>query len=270
MRYLPAFICLLASFIAIPAALAETICTVIADAKTDRFLVEDGDCRSRVTPASTFKVALALIGFDSGFLTDTHSPTLPFRDGDPDWGGENWKQPTDPTRWMKYSVVWYSQRITHALGAARLTDYAQKFGYGNADFSGDPGKDNGLERAWIISSLKISPVEQTVFLRKLVGRTLPVSPKTFEKVDQIVETTNIADGWSVHGKTGSAAPRKADDSFDRARSYGWFVGWAIKGDRTLVFARLAQDRKIESGPAGIRARETFLKEFPNLARSAGE
>jgi beta-lactamase class D len=40
---------------------------------------------------------------------------LAFKEGDPDWGGDNWRQPTDPTRWLKYSVVWYSQRITHAL-----------------------------------------------------------------------------------------------------------------------------------------------------------
>ena len=77
-------------------------------------------------------------------------PVLDYREGDPDWGGEEWKQPTDPTRWLKYSVVWYSQRITHALGAERLTAYANAFSYGNADFSGDPGKNNGLERAWII------------------------------------------------------------------------------------------------------------------------
>ena len=250
------------------AAEARTICTIVADAADGKVLMEEGDCKTRVTPASTFKVALALMGSDSGFITDAHTPTLPFKDGYPDFGGAEWKKPTDPTRWMKYSVVWYSQQIAKALGAPRLGDYAKSFGYGNADFSGDPGKNNGLERAWIISSLKISPEEQVVFLGKLVNRTLPVPAKAFDLVDTIVEHRSVEGGWEAHGKTGMAYPRKADDSFDESRAYGWFVGWAVKGDRTLVFARLIQDDKKEAGPAGNRAREAFLGEFPKLAVEA--
>jgi beta-lactamase class D len=109
------------------------------------------------------------MGFDSGFLNDEHDPTLPFREGYVDWGGDVWKQPTDAVRWLKYSVVWFSQRITSALGEEKLRDYAMRFGYGNADFSGDPGKNNGLERAWIGSSLKISPLEQLARLRGFAG-----------------------------------------------------------------------------------------------------
>ncbi|MDM9644765.1 penicillin-binding transpeptidase domain-containing protein [Rhizobium sp. S163] len=86
-------------------AQAKTICTVVADAKTGRTIVQEGDCEGRVTPASTFKVALSIIGYDSGFLKDEHTPALNFRKGDPDWGGENWKKPTDAVRWLKYSVV---------------------------------------------------------------------------------------------------------------------------------------------------------------------
>jgi beta-lactamase class D len=245
------------------AAQAETICTIIAEAESGNPIVEDGDCTTRVTPASTFKVALAVMGFESGILTDAHAPVLDRREGDADWGGEAWKQPADPTRWLKYSIVWYSQQIARKLGAERLTDYASSFGYGNADFSGDPGKNNGLERAWIASSLKISPAEQVTFLRKLANRTLPVSPRAMDEVNAIVEVFE-AGGWDVHGKTGSAFPRKADGSFDRARGYGWFVGWAEKGERRVVFARLDQGQKKQKGPAGIRVRDALLAELPGL------
>lgn len=64
------------------------------------------------------------MGFDSGFLHDRHSPALAYKPGDPDWGGLNWLQPTDPERWIKYSVVWYSQRVIHALGIAQIEHYA--------------------------------------------------------------------------------------------------------------------------------------------------
>src|SRR5215217_3133008 len=143
--------------LAASSAQAKTICTVIADAATGDVVFKQGNCEERFTPASTFKIPLSVMGYDSGFLKDAHNPTLPFKKGYADWGGDNWKQPTDATRWMKYSVVWFSQQITAFLGEDKLTEYARQFDYGNADFSGDPAKNNGLERAWIASSLKISP-----------------------------------------------------------------------------------------------------------------
>ncbi len=253
----------LSSLAALPVH-AATICTVIADAKDGKVLFEQGDCRTRVTPASTFKIPLALMGFDSGFLKDEHTPSLPFRNGYPEWGGDDWRQPADPERWLKYSVVWYSQQITQHLGARRLNSYAKAFGYGNADFSGDPGKNNGLERAWIISSLKISPLEQVVFLRKLVNRQLPVTPHAFDMVSKIIETRQAAGGFTAQGKTGMAYPRKADGEFDEARAYGWFVGWATQGNQKVVFARLDQDTRQEKSSASFRARDAFLAELPFL------
>ena len=246
-------------------ASARTICTIIADAASGEVLLEEGDCRSRVTPASTFKIALSLIGYDTGFLTGLTTPVLPFREGYPDWGGGNWTQPTNPERWMKYSVVWYSQQITAALGADRIERYLTAFGYGNADFAGDPGRNNGLERAWISSSLKIAPAEQVAFLRNLVNRSLPVAPDAIDRTMAVVETAAVGNGWVVAGKTGAAYPRMADGSFDRARGWGWFAGWANKGNRTLVFARLNQDEKREKGSAGIRNKRAFLKQWPQLA-----
>jgi len=243
---------------------ARTICTVVADAGTGKTLVQDGDCAERYTPASTFKLALSVMGYDSGFLKDEHDPTLPYRKGYVDWGGENWKQPTDAVRWLKYSVVWFSQQLTHALGEKTLHGYAEKFGYGNADFSGDPGKNNGLERAWIASSLKISPLEQVAFLRKLVNRQLPVSAHATDMTLKVVEETALPGGWTVQGKTGAAYPRKPDYTFDEDHPWGWFVGWAKKDGRTLVFARLIQDEKKTEGTAGVRSRDALLAELPQL------
>ncbi|WEZ82943.1 class D beta-lactamase [Rhizobium sp. 32-5/1] len=253
----------LSAFCAIPAQ-ARTLCTVIADAKTGDILVRDGECDARVTPASTFKIPLAVMGYDSGFLQDAYRPTLPFRQGDPDWGGDNWKQPTDATRWLKYSVVWFSQRITVHLGAKKLTDYARSFDYGNADFSGDAGKDNGLERAWIASSLKVSPIEQITFLRRLINHQLPVSDAAVDKTIVVVEGRTLPSGWAIKGKTGMAYPRNSDGSFDRSHPWGWYVGWGKKGDRTIVFARLVQDDRKTAGSASFRARDGLLQQLPSL------
>jgi beta-lactamase class D len=252
--------------VTVPAmAHAKILCTIVTDTVSGEVLLEQGDCRTRVTPASTFKVPLAVMGFDSGFLTDAHAPVLPYKAGYPDWGGENWRQPTDPTRWLKYSVVWYSQVVAHSLGEARLTDYARKFGFGNGDFSGDPGKSNGLDRAWIASSLQVSPYEQTVFLRKLVTHQLPVSPRAMAETDQVVEVSPTSDGWQMHGKTGTAYPRDGHGVSDEAHGYGWYVGWAVKGKRTLVFARLDQDEHADTVPTGLHTRAALLSAWPTMA-----
>lgn len=243
---------------------AETICTVVMDADSGKFLVQNGRCDERHTPASTFKIPLAAMGYDAGFLKDAHQPVFAFQDGDPAWGGEAWKQPTDPERWLKYSVVWYSQRITRALGEQKLHAYATGFGYGNADFSGDPGKDNGLERAWIISSLKISPLEQVAFLKRLVKRQLPISARATDMTLAVVEKTTLPGRLVVSGKTGMAYPRQADGSLDESRPWGWFVGWTTHGDRTYVFARLMQDEKKTRGSTGVRCREALLAELPGI------
>ena len=246
---------------------AAPVCTLVVNATSGAVLLEEGYCSSEVTPASTFKVALAVMGFDAGVLQDAHHPVMAYRKGDPDWGGAAWKQDTDPERWIRYSVVWYSQRLTHSLGAATLTRYGKAFGYGNADFSGDPGYDNGLDRAWIASSLKISPLQQAAFLRGLVVGTLPASDEAMAKTRSLLEQ-NIVDGWVLRGKTGAAFPRRADRSFDYDHGWGWYVGWAERGDDTLVFVTLTQTERRGKQSPGIRTREALLEQWPALSRRA--
>ena len=249
-------------------AQAATICTAMGDAATGAVVLQEGNCIERVTPASTFKIALSLMGYDAGFLKDQHAPRLPYQQGYVDWGGDAWRQDTDPACWMQYSVVWYSQQITQALGAARFQKYTRSLGYGNANVAGDPGKDNSLERSWISSSLKISPLEQLGFLRRLVNHQLPVSRAAIDETARLTRLADLPGGWQLHGKTGAAFPRKPDGSFDEAHGYGWFVGWASKGERTFVFARLVQDEQAGQQSAGLRTREAMIRELPAMLEQA--
>jgi beta-lactamase class D len=164
--------------------------------------------------------------------------------------------------------VWYSQQITQALGEARFRHYATAFHYGNADVAGDPGKQNGLTRAWLSSSLKISPLEQVAFLSKLVRRELPVTPQAYDMTSRITAFAMLPSGWDVHGKTGTGAPIKADGSQDWDHAFGWFVGWATKDGRSVVFARLIQEERREAVSAGLRARDAFMQELPALLETA--
>ena len=71
----------LSAFLGTAPAQAATICTAMADAKAGTVLLQEGNCIDRVTPASTFKIALSLMGYDAGFLKDEHKPVLPYRQG---------------------------------------------------------------------------------------------------------------------------------------------------------------------------------------------
>ena len=251
-----------------PAHASEVVCTAIADATDGRILLQRGDCDRQVTPASTFKIAISLMGFDAGFLMDVHNPALPFREGDAAWN-PSWRRTVDPESWIRDSVVWYSQRVTRALGADRFRAYVTRFSYGNADVSGDAGKADGLTRAWLSSSLAISPLEQVAFLSRLVRHDLPVSDAALAMTETLTQIGPTSDGWEIHGKTGTGFPRNPDGSLDETHGYGWFVGWARRGAATVVFARLIQDDRRETGPAGIRARAAMIAELPQVLTEAG-
>lgn len=245
------------------AARAETVCTVLADIASGAIVARQGDCDRRMPPASTFKIPIALMGYDSGFLIDETSPRLPFRKGYPDWI-ESWRRDTDPRSWMANSVVWYSQEITRSLGMDRFRAYAEAFGYGNEDVSGDPGKDNGLTRSWLSSSLRISPLEQVQFLARLVNRELPVSARAHDMTVAILTRHGLPGGWTVLGKTGTGFQLDEGGLPDRRRPFGWYVGWTTNGQRTIAFARLAAFSAPRKMTPGLGTREEMLKALPRL------
>lgn len=248
---------------------ARTLCTLVADPDTRAVLLAKGDCETRVTPASTFKLPLAVIGFDAGILKSAHDPVLPFKEGYPDWGGAPWQRDNDPLSWMTHSTLWYSQRLTEQLGAEQFARYVTAMGYGNADLSGDAGQNNGLQRSWISSSLRISPLEQAGFMASLLKGQLPVSQDAHRLALSLVQAAGTADGWTIYGKTGSAYPRNSKGNFIYSQGWGWYLGWAEKDGKRLVLVRLNQDSENHDITAGWRARDEIIAEWPGLMAQIG-
>lgn len=241
----------------VPASAAG--CWLFADG-TGQPLSQQGECSQRLPPASTFKIPLALMGYDSGFLVDEQLPALPFKAGDADFLPA-WRETTTPSRWMDHSVIWYSQRLTEWLGEARFQQYVDHFDYGNRDLAGNPGKQDGLTQAWLSSSLGISPLEQASFLGKLVSGKLPVSADAVRHTSAIMRQPDI-DGWQVYGKTGMGFFKQTDGSLDRQRPIGWFVGWASKGDQTRIFVHTVLDKPGKQF-ASVRAKEELFAALPD-------
>jgi beta-lactamase class D len=248
-------------------ALGAPVCTLLVEADSGKVLDQQGtQCEERNSAASTFKIALAVIGYDAGILIDAHTPAWPYRE-EYEAFLESWKKTVDPTSWLRDSVVWYSREITRRLGMERFQHEVDRLDYGNRDLSGDPGKNNGLTNAWLSSSLKISAAEQVVFLRKLLHHQLPVSSEAQDRTIAIMPQFPLPDDWIVHGKTGSGYQPGTDGTIDRDRQFGWFVGWAQKGERRVVFARLIKDDAKAETFASLRARDSMLADLPRLLAS---
>lgn len=211
---------------------------------------------------STFKVPLAMIGYDAGVLKDRRSPRW---DYDPKFDApRRARKAVDPTVWQAESILWYSQEITRRLGDEVFKAYVRKLRYGNAYVRGDLGKDDGLTRSWLSSSLRISADEQAAFMRRIVAGDLPISQRAIEATVSIVPSFQTADGWNVQGKIGSGSLRRKNGKLNPARPIGWFVGWAEKGGRKITFARLRVGAERPTEPSGLALRVAFLKELPSL------
>jgi beta-lactamase class D len=191
-------------------------------------------CGERLTPASTFKIPHALAALDSGVLSGADQV---FKwDGQPR-SFEAWRRDHTLASAMRYSVVWYFQRVAEKLGMAREREYLKRFDYGNQDPS------SGLTTFWLGQSLKISPDEKLQFLKRLYTDDLPVSNAALKTVKHIlVQPRGLVvnasgehpfdapwpDDAVVSAKTGAGTDRAG-------RSVRWLVGHVRRGPRSWLF-----------------------------------
>ena len=74
-----------------PAIAGDPACLLLMDA--GKIILQEGAlCSTRNSPASTFKIALAAMGYDAGILTDEHTPAWPYTEENIAAWMENWKK----------------------------------------------------------------------------------------------------------------------------------------------------------------------------------
>ena len=247
--------------IGISLAYGENNCFI---AKEDGKIIKQiGKCKSSYSPFSTFKIPLAVIGFDAGVISSSDNPNIKFSSEiekkyvtyyNPQLYPVMlfWKKDQTPKSWMRDSVVWYSRYITHNLGAEKLQQYVTKLNYGNKDLSGNLEKNDGLMNSWLGSSLKISPIEQAEFMEKLSNLSLPMTKEAQEKTIEIIKMEAIYDDWQLYGKTGGG------------KSFGWFVGWVEKNNKRIVFAQSIEQSEDSLVSGGRMAKEVAKDNLINL------
>lgn len=216
---------------------------ILIEGNTSRVIQEFGpNIYRRVTPASTFKITLSLIGFDTGILEDEKTPTWNFQEGYDDFL-VIWKTPHNPKSWMANSCLWFSKILTYELGFERFQEYLSSFEYGNQDLSSGLVEPGPLSPAWVSSSLKISPIEQVEFIQKMVLGALPISPHSFEMTKTILFKEKLPEGWELYGKTGLGTDIPEGEKSEQVR---WFVGWVEKERAFFPFAYQMRAREVDA------------------------
>jgi len=178
----------------------------------------------RFLPASTFKIPNTLIALETGVAPDANF-TIPFdsirdrRDGfwTPDWSRDQTLRSA-----FQNSVYWFYQETARRIGETRMREYLRLFDYGNQDMGG------GVDRFWLEGALRVSPLEQVEFLRKVHEGTLGVSPRSTEILKDIM-ILEEQPGYVLSGKTGTA-------EVTTTRELAWLVGYVEKDGSVWYFA----------------------------------
>lgn len=251
----------LAMFIFLMPALADEVhdryfpdmqgCFLLYNMMTGAFEKEIGgdNCRQQLVACSTFKVPLAVMAFDAGLLTDENHILK--------WDGvkedrEELNRDHDAKSWMKYSVVWFSKRLTPQLGKERFQKYLNDFNYGNKDLEG------GITNAWLIApsdlgpALKISAYEQVEWMKKLWSDALPVSKRSMQITRDLTYLEDLPNGFKLHGKTGSNAYNE-----NWSMRLGWFISHVGNGREEYIAVTNFKDIKpsTEKSYGGAKAKE---------------
>jgi len=234
-----------------PAPVASGSCFLLLDTKSGDFTRSpDQVCDTRLPPASTFKIPHAIAALDSGVVKDADEVIR--YDGSPQ-PNEAWRRDHTLASAMRYSVVWFFQEIARRLGMDREDFYLRRLRYGNADPS------SGLTTFWLGGSLRISPIEQMTFLRRLYYDELPLAERPLEIVRRIlVQPPNVIvnatgehpfdapwpPGTIVSAKTGST-------SFAPQRAVRWIVGRVERDRHAWLFVSCVTGGEELDGNAAI-------------------
>jgi len=200
---------------------------VLHDSRSDR--MQCHDCvraTMRFLPASTFKIANALIALETGFAGGPDfeipwdrrlSPRAP-------WWPAEWAKDHTLKSAFKASAVWYFQELARRIGQGRMQEYVQRFRYGNEDISG------GIDRFWLSGGLRISAAEQIDFLQRFYYNNLGVSERSTSIVKEIMVLEQTP-SYRLSGKTGWAGLAEAPYP-----GVGWLVGYLERAGFTVFFA----------------------------------
>lgn len=199
---------------------------VLLDAQTNKTSFHNPErAKERFTPCSTFKIPNTLIALETKVLS---SPDQKITWDKKKYPKEtlfikDWAKDMNLKDAFKLSCVWFYKEIADKVGKEKMDQYLNEFNYGNKDTSG------GLTQFWLVSSLKISALEQIDFLRKMHERKFKLAPETYDAAENEIFIEEKTPEYTLRTKTGTGPLGNGDN-------IAWYVGYVTKGEKTWYFA----------------------------------
>jgi beta-lactamase class D len=196
----------------------------IYDSKQDRLYQHNPSRNAKaILPASTFKILNSLIALETKTIPDELAILT--------WDGisrqlPEWNRDLNMQSAFKLSAVWFYQVLARRVGFDRMQKYVTQVGYGNQKI----GTKEQIDSFWLNGELKITPLQQIQFLRRLYTNDLPFSVRSISIVKDIMIVEQTPD-YTIRAKTGLVGFGDA-----KARQIGWYVGYLEKGKNAYFFA----------------------------------
>lgn len=190
---------------------------VLFEPAGERYRVwDEGRARRRYLPASTFEIAAALIGLETGAMADEREVFA--WDGKPKLRRAWERDHTLPTA-MAEDAVWMFQEVARRTGKARMREWLARLEYGNADIGG------GIDLFWLQGSLRVSALEQVAFLHRLAEGRLPATQRAQRLVREalVVERTRE---YTLRAKSGTTGHLRDP--------VAWWIGWVERKGRPVA------------------------------------
>ena len=176
---------------------------------------------TRLSPASTFKIANSIIAIEEGVLKDQNEIIK--------WDGKKrlldaWNKDQNLKTAFRSSCVWFYQELAKRIGKDKYLQYLKKLDYGNHLL----GKD--VTTFWLAgegADLKITPLEQINFLQRIYQENLPISARSYDVLKDIMLEESTS-SYQIYSKTGAAIQNWI--------GHGWYVGYVTSKGKVWFFA----------------------------------
>lgn len=196
--------------------------------------------QQRIAPLSTFKIVIAVTALEEGIIKDGMSELI--------WDGTKypydiWNMNHNLKTGMKFSVNWYFEKLSRDIGKEKMTDVIKNINYGNeVGWGGIESIINGK------LALKISPIEQVEFLKKIHNYEIPFKKENIDTVKEVIKLSQNENSV-LAGKTGTLISNEYEIN-------GWFIGYVEKNNNVYYFAVNIEG---DSDANGVNARKIALK-----------
>jgi len=228
-------------------------CAVIYDESSNTYSFYDKEkCETEVSPLSTFKIVSALAGLENNVL-ENETSTMEYSGAK--YPIDTWNSNLTLKEAFETSCIWYFRQVVDMVGQENICTLLKEIQYGNCDISEWNGSETNslpeLNGFWLESSLEISPKQQVIVLKYILGSENNFNAENLEELKSIMYITELDNGC-LYGKTGSGAGGNA-----------WFVGFKEESDSKIYFAVYLEDMQNKDIVSGNKAKEIAISILSN-------